>query len=892
MTESLKTDSIYRFGMFEACPQTGELKKKGVRVKLQDQPFQLLALLLEKSGEIVSRDTICQRLWPSNVYVDFDASLSVAVGKLREALGDAASNPRFIETIPRRGYRFMAPVTEEMVVERARPAEVAVAAAKPTVAWLDINRLMGVIAIAVVIGVAAYTMRSAWRISSGHAEAHSVTAPVGIRRSVAVLGFRNLLGRPEDKWLSAAFAEMLNTELGAGGEVRMISGEDVARAKSDLLLTEEDTLVQATLQRLRIEPGADVVVLGSYTLLPGEGKIRLDLRMQDTAAGETIAEEALSGDKSDIFELVEEAGQSLRAKLGLPLLSPENSIATRAAIPSTEKAARLFAEGREKLWAYDLASARALLHEAIEEDPDFPLAHSAFADALWHSGYEVKARTEARRAVDLSSHLSQEQRLLVEGTYRKAIADWPKAIDAYRELFHLFPDNLDYGLLLASAQNYTKHSDALQTLAVLRRLPPPMGNDARIDMAESTSWINIDFNRAQDAAKRAIAKASAQGSHILVARTLGILCQQGPSLGNLEQSASDCDNALKASIETHDLNGQSLMRTDLAAIDYQRGDMREAEKLFRQALAGFKEVGNLSGAATVMSNVAAVRLSLGDLPEAKKLLEDSIPDYRAVEDKEGIALTLNNLGDLSRQSGSLKDAETFYEQATATAKEIEDKNALAFILNGQGDVLLDRGDLAGARKAYEESLKLRSQAGEALMAAETETALAQVAVEEGHATEAETAARKLRQQFQQEKASNDDLMAGDVLIRALLSEGKTGDAEREFEGEQNLAAKSQNQFARLQCALTGARVRLSSLHPGESRSLLMQIDREARKLGFSGLALEGQLLAAELADKTGNHAAAQDQLVSVENRARAGGFGLIARRASADRQALQSTSSL
>jgi eukaryotic-like serine/threonine-protein kinase len=889
MTESLKSDSIYRFGMFEACPQTGELKKKGVRVKLQEQPFQLLALLLENSGEIVSRDTICQRLWPGNVYVDFDASLSVAVGKLREALGDAASNPRFIETIPRRGYRFVAPVTEEIVRERARPADAVVAAATPAPRPFDLNRIMAVIAIILVIGVGAYTIRSAWRISAGPAEAHSSSASVSIRRSVAVLGFRNLLGRPEDKWLSAALAEMLNTELGAGGEVRMVSGEDVARAKSDLLLADEDTLAQSTLQRLRTDPGADVVVLGSYTLLPGKGKIRLDLRIQDTAAGETIAEEALSGDESDIFELAEEAGQNLRKKLGLPPLSSQNSIATRAAIPSNPKAARLFAEGREKLWAYDLVSARSLLHKAIEADPDFPLAHSAFADALWHSGYEVKARTEARRAVDLSDHLSQEQRLLVEGTYRKAIADWPKAIEAYRELFHLFPDNLDYGLLLASVQNYTKHTEALQTLAVLRRLPPPMGNDARIDMAESTSWINTDFNQAQQAARRAIAKASAQGSHILVARTLGILCQQGPSLGNLEQSASDCENALKASIETHDLNGQSLMRTDLAAIDYQRGDMREAEKIFRQALAGFKAVGNLSGVATVMSNVAAVRLSLGDLPEAKKLLEDSIPDYRAIEDKEGIALTLNNLGELSRQSGSLKNADVFYEQAKATAKEIEDKNALAYILNGQGDVLLDRGDLVGARKAYEESLKLRSQAGETLMAAETETALAQVAVEEGHATEAETASRKLRHQFQQEKASNDDLTADSVLIRALLSEGKIGDAEHEFEDEQNLAATSQNQFARLQCALTGARVKLSSLHPGESRPLLVQIDREARKLGFSGLALEGQLLSAELADKTGYHAAAHDQLISVENRARAAGFGLIARRASADRQALQRT---
>ena len=98
------------------------------------------------------------------------------------------------------------------------------------------------------------------------------------------------------------------------------------------------------------------------------------------------------------------------------------------------------------------------------------------------------------------------------------------------------------------------------------------------------------------------------------------------------------------------------MRTDLAAIYYQLGDLKEAEKISRQALVGFRKVGNLSGAATALSNIAAIRLSLGDLPEARKLLEESIPDYQATEDKEGVALNLNNLGDLSRQSGNLKTA--------------------------------------------------------------------------------------------------------------------------------------------------------------------------------------------------------------------------------------------
>jgi len=862
-----------------------------VRVKLQEQPFQLLTLLLENSGEIVSRDAICQRLWPSNTFVDFDASLSVAVGKLREALGDAAANPRFIETIPRRGYRFVAPVTKEAVRAAAGVAAPIAIPAAPQVRRTR-NQMIAGIAAVVVAGLGLYTFHSLWRPAPHNAEAHSASAPVTIRRSVAVLGFRNLLGRPEDRWLSAAFSEMLNTELGAGGELRMVSGEDVARAKSDLLLADEDTLAQSTLQRLRTNPGADVVVLGSYTLLPGEGKIRLDLRIQDTAAGETIAEEALSGDENDLFELAEQAGRNLREKLGLPPLLPENSTATRAAIPSNEKAARLFAEGREKLWAFDLAAARNLLSEAVQADPNYPLAHSAFADALWHSGYEVKARAEARRAVDLSNHLSQEQRLLVEGTYRKAIADWPRAIEAYQELFHLFPDNLDYGLLLASVQNNVKRSEALQTLAVLRRLPAPMGNDARIDMTEATSWINTDFNQAQAAARRAIAKASAQGSHILVSRTLGILCQQGPSVGNLEQAKNDCEDALKASIETNDLNGQSLMRTDLAAIYYQLGDLREAEKISRQALVGFRKVGNLSGSATALSNIAAIRLSLGDLPEARKLLEESIPDYQATEDNEGVALNLNNLGDLSRQSGNLKTAEVFYAQAKATAKEIDDRNAMAYILSGQGDVYLDRGDLAGARKAYEESLGLRTQAGEKQMAAETETALARASVEEGHAAQAETAARKLQQEFQQEKQTDDELIASVVLVDALLTQAKEVDAQRQFEAAQNLAAKSQNQFARLQFALAAARVKLNSDRPADSQNLLAQIDEEARRRGFMGLELEDRLLQAELANNTGHHAAAQEQLSAVENSARAGGFGLILRKAISDRQATRTASTL
>src|SRR5271154_2830688 len=108
----------YRFGVFEVDSTTGELRRKGVRVKLNAQPFQVLALLLARPGEMLTREEICRELWPDGTFVDYEHGVNSAVNRLREALGDKASNPRFVETLARRGYRFVAPV-ERIVLEQA-----------------------------------------------------------------------------------------------------------------------------------------------------------------------------------------------------------------------------------------------------------------------------------------------------------------------------------------------------------------------------------------------------------------------------------------------------------------------------------------------------------------------------------------------------------------------------------------------------------------------------------------------------------------------------------------------------------------------------------------------------------------------------------------------------
>jgi DNA-binding winged helix-turn-helix (wHTH) protein/tetratricopeptide (TPR) repeat protein len=898
MNATSESHPIYRFGLFEAHPGTGALLKKGVRIKLQEQPFRLLCLLLENHGAIVSKDLLRERLWPANTFVEFDASLSVAVGKLRDALDDDAENPRFIETVPRRGYRFIAPVESigAATPSMAHPPLVAPGTPPdPATVVVPSSKLNLKLLVALLICVVALSLGLIYKFHSPRIRPPSVTATPGnvnalpitpVRRSVAVLGFRNLPGRPQENWLSTAFSEMLNTELAEGGALRMVSGEDIARAKRELPLADEDTLAKATLEKLHVNPGADVVILGSYTTLPGKDqtRIRLDVRAQDTAAGETIAEESVTGSEDNLFELASQAGARLRQRLGMNSVSADVTTAARASLPSNQRALQYYSEGRAKLWQFDMSAAHELLVQAVQADPQYPLAHSALSETLWHQGFLLKARSEAKRAVELSGNLPEEERLLVEGQYRRSISDWPGTVDAYRALFGLFPDRLDYGLLLAAAQAHLDLNASLLTLAALRRLPPPSGDDARIDMTEASVWINHDFAKADAAARRALAKGTAQGSPAVVAWSYGTLCQQGVSSGKSTVEAIRlCEEARRTAISAKNPNGVAMAQTDLAGIRYRQGDITQAESMFEQALTTFRQIGNTMGVAAVLSNLGAVKLGQGELTQAQKLLEQSIPEYQALGDDEGLALAFNNLGDVARQAGQLDTADSNYRQAKVSAAKIDDKNALAYVSSGSADVLSDRGLLAAARKSYAQALALRTQLGEDLAVAETQLSLAQLSVDEGHPADAEVVARSSQQQFHNDQQTDDELAAALVLIDSLLAQGKYNEAKNEAVLAAPLSSKTQNLFTRLQFNLASARTLLNSAHPESAMAPLQKILQAVRVHGYLGLEFQARLVLAQLEKKLGHLAVAQSQLAALEKSATAKGFGLVARQASAAR---------
>src|SRR5271170_6928319 len=124
LPSSNRETSLLRFGVFEVDLAAGELRKNGARIRLQEQPFQVLAALLQNAGQVVTRDDLREKIWPADTFVDFDHSLNTAVNKIREALGDSASSPRFVETMARRGYRFIGPVAADKIAAAKVPASV------------------------------------------------------------------------------------------------------------------------------------------------------------------------------------------------------------------------------------------------------------------------------------------------------------------------------------------------------------------------------------------------------------------------------------------------------------------------------------------------------------------------------------------------------------------------------------------------------------------------------------------------------------------------------------------------------------------------------------------------------------------------------------------------
>jgi len=559
--------------------------------------------------------------------------------------------------------------------------------------------------------------------------------PAVLRRSVAVMGFKNLSGSADMQWLSTALSEMLSTELSAGEQLRVISGEDIARVMLDLSLTDSDGFARDTLARIRTNLGADLVALGSFTALGQEagGQLRLDLRLQDAALGETIAAFAETGVETELFELVTAAGTRLRAKLGLLSRSAQEAAAVRASLPSNPDAVRLYSEGLASLRVYEAVRARDLLEASLAIEPDFPLSHSALAVAWTRLGYDAEAEAEAKRALELSEGLRREERLLVEARYYQLAGDLSRTIDIYETLWTFFPGDIDHGLRVGGAQIEAWELEAAdETIAALRQLPPPAGEDPRIDLLEAgAANASGNYERAREAASGAAQAAMERGTGLLLARARVAEAGALARLGKPEEALKACEEAERLYADAGDLGGAAGAIHQRGLVLWVKGDVDGARQVFEEVHEVRRETGNKRGMAGAANNIAVCLNTQGDPHGAKERYEEARSLYREIGDPRGEALAVGNIGMVLRDLGDFDAAQTMYERALEVFEALGSQDDVAWAYNSLAVVHALRGDLNQAQGMFARSLQIRREIGEKSGIAQAINNLARVLYQKG-----------------------------------------------------------------------------------------------------------------------------------------------------------------
>jgi eukaryotic-like serine/threonine-protein kinase len=521
--------------------------------------------------------------------------------------------------------------------------------------------------------------------------------------------------------------------------------------------------------------------------------------------------------------------------------------------------------------------------------------------------------------------------LVVEGRYREIDHQYEKAIEVYRTLFTLFPDNLDYGLNLATVQvQGHKGHDALATVESLRKLAPPASEDPRVELMETDAWwVFGDFKHEEAPLARAIEKARTQGARLILARALEDQAMLFGALGRTQDAIALCRESRAISASAGDRQSEAGALRATADVLSDSGDLPGSIYLYQQALSIYQKKGSEGGVASVLNNLADVYQAEGDLATAEKMYRQAQASYRLRDDETRGAVVTGNMADVRREQGDLPgaiqlyeeqlqlgdpanavnaasagnglayvrqlqgdlaDARQGFERSLATWQKNGDQDFAAYAMWSLGSLLLQEADFSGSRKMYEQALALRTSTGEKLTVAETQLALADLSLEEARSpAEQETVVRQALEVFQAQKMRDDETEAWCVLARALLAEGKAAAAKDATQHARSLAAKSQNPNIRWQTAITSARIETAEKNHAHSAAAsvtckeLATIVTKSRELRYAGIELDARLALAEIEMKAGQITAGRGHLTAIEADAKAKGYNLIARKAATAR---------
>jgi TolB-like protein len=740
---------------------------------------------------------------------------------------------------------------------RARPQIWAVSAATVTliaafVAWISVHHPLG-----------------------------ATRAPAVPRQSLAVLEFRDLTARRETAWLANAIPEMINADLGAGSQVRTIPGENVSQMATELALHPAASLSATTLSAIRRSVGADIVVSGDFADLGTQdgGRVRLDVRAQDTRSGEVIASVSESGGTQEILDVISRAGTRLRNGL----LLGDNALgdeAAREATPKNAEAARAYMDGLVLVRRADLLQGRKLFEECLRISPDFASGHAALSDADAKLGYERDAREQARQAFQLSRTLINEKsRLSIEAQFRMANAEAARAAEIYAQLLASHPDDIEVGLQLAGAQRKANQiPEALKTIQELRSLPKPQSDDPRIDIvAAYTVADQADYRQSAALAAEAARKASAEDSRLLYAQAISLqggldwylgdarwrnlseealaICEQFDEKAcvaaiyrrignadfaalNLESADRNFAQALSIAREIGSLAEEANVLNGMALVSQARDDLKHSQEIENRLVIIGNQIGNPRLEQASEANLAGALLDAGQIEAAQQKMSAALSIARAVGDRGAIADDLVSLAEMDRIRGDLATAGKTCDEGLELSREAAMVNAEVPALAAKTRILIAADDLAGAQAAFQEYTRLLKTGVNVSAFADRSLPVA-MALATGQTASADELAAALVREMATQRLTFEQADAEALLAESLLSQGKPNEARTAAESAWARVRGSQHRLARLEIGITRAKV---TARP----DLLPELIAEAHSSHAYEIELKARMTAAQL----------------------------------------------
>ena len=891
---SAQENPVFRFADCELDPHERRLLVHGQAVSLTPKVFDTLVLLVARAGHVVSKDELMAALWPRGFV--HESNLTKHIWMIRRALGDGEEESRYIETVPKLGYRFIAPVqrvADSLIVQIPPSAPVA-ATSTPTIAvseaastaarsanafengWVagrdperrhdaerntatadathdlrvlgpstrsgPIMRNRGAwtsaaIAVAAVVVAALF----GWRAM----RAPAIAVPNGSGNAVAIVDFNNLSGNAKDAWLGPALSEMLATEITAGGKLHAVPDELVQPARTDLARPLAGGYAPASLATLHHRLGSDFVLSGSYLVFGNADapQLRFDLAVQDARNGVTVTDMSRTGAVSDLPSLVIAAGVDLRGRLGVGTLNTAaQRLATNAQPPTTE-VARHLGFALDALQKSDPARARDELLQAVAQAPGYAPAYLYLARAWSMLGYRAKAIAASKQALDNAGGLPEEERLQIQAQQFHLQADHANASAAYAKLVALRPNTPEYRLqLVAALTGAGKYGQADAALAAARKLPA-VANDPRIELAAA----NIESARGSQRAviphaRLALQKAQQRGENGLAAEAE---LQLGIALGQDKQAEPLLRRAAADFHRLGNPHGEALAWQNVGNLQYARDQINPARESYQRAMTIYQGVGDLGGEAAIYDNLSNMLWDAGDRDGAEMALRQALRIGQETGDIVRQAWSLTGLATILTDESASDEALAMYRQAITLDRQAGAYGHLTFALSYYADLLRIRGQLDEARDicAQAQALDKASQTS----AADFECA--QIALDRGETDAAITTLTSIENKELAVKdtfnTANAQLVLGQIAMgrqkwrdaRDLLQKSLAGwIAQREVPGE----ATTQALLAQCYAALGDKAARDKSL--ARARELRGQITarQEAIVLDIALAELQGE----------------------------------------------------